>query len=108
MLGVFLVLIPFELGILFYEGKKRNGKFSLQGSLFIEKEFPSGNIYSGFPYLSLSSICFLLLSPLDSFLIKTVFSWLPAWFISSDISGYSRAIQIVTVAYTQLRMSRRP
>lgn len=98
-LGVLLVLIPFELGILFYEGKKRNGKFSLAGVVVYRERIPLGQYLLWVPLLVVwSSICFLLLSPLDSFLIKTVFSWLPAWFISSDISGYSRAIQIVTAA----------
>jgi membrane protease YdiL (CAAX protease family) len=99
MLGILLVLIPFELGILFYEGKKRNGKFSLTGVVVYRERIPLGQYFLWVPLLIVwSGICFLLLSPLDSFLIKTVFSWLPAWFIYSDISGYSRAIQIVAAA----------
>ena len=99
MLGILLVLIPFELGILFYEGEKRNNRFSLAGVVVYRERIPLGQYFLWVPILIVwSSICFLALSPLDSFLIKTVFSWLPAWFQYSDISGYSRAIQIVAAA----------
>jgi membrane protease YdiL (CAAX protease family) len=98
-LGVLIVLIPSELGFLFYEGRKRNGRLSLAGVVAYRERIPLGQYFLWVPLLIVwSGICFLLLSPLDGFLIKTVFSWLPAWFVSSDISGYSRPIQIVTVA----------
>jgi membrane protease YdiL (CAAX protease family) len=99
LLGVFFVLIPFELGVLFYEGKKRNGKFSLKGVVVYRERIPRWQYFLWVPLLVIwSSICALLLSPLGDFLIKTVFSWLPAWFIYSDNSGYSRSILIVMVA----------
>jgi membrane protease YdiL (CAAX protease family) len=98
LLGVFLVLIPFELGVLFYEGKKRNGKFSLKGVVVYRESIPRWQYFLWVPLLVVwSSICALLLSPLGDFLITTVFSWLPAWFIYSDNSGYSRIILIVMV-----------
>lgn len=97
MLGVLFVLIPFELGVLFYEGKKRNGKFSLRGVVVYRERIPLWQYFLWVPLLVVwSSICALLLSPLGDFLIKTVFSWLPGWFIASD-SGYSRIILIVMV-----------
>jgi membrane protease YdiL (CAAX protease family) len=98
MLGVFLVLIPVELGILFYEGKKRNGRFSLRGIIVYRERIPLWQYFLWVPLLVVwSSICALILSPLGDFLIKKVFSWLPAWFIYSDNSGYSRIILIVMV-----------
>jgi uncharacterized protein len=98
MLGIFLVLIPFELGVLFYEGKKRNGKFSLSGIIVYRERIPLGQYFLWVPLLIVwSSICALLLSPFGDFLIKTVFSWLPAWFIYSDNSGTSRIILVVMV-----------
>ncbi len=91
MLGVFLVLIPFELGVLFYEGKKRNGRFSLRGVVVYRERIPLWQYFLWVPLLVVwSSIWALLLSPFGDFLIKTVFSWLPAWFIYSDNSGTSR------------------
>jgi membrane protease YdiL (CAAX protease family) len=98
MLGVILVLIPFELGVLFYEGKKRNGRFSLRGIVIYRERIPLWQYFLWVPLLVVwSSICALLLSPFGDFLIKTVFSWLPAWFIYSDNSGTSRIILVVMV-----------
>ena len=98
LLGAFLVLIPVELGILFYEGKKRNGKFSLRGVVVYRERIPFWQYFLWVPLLVVwSSICALLLSPLGDFLIETVFAWLPAWFIYSDNSGYSRIILVLMV-----------
>ena len=98
MLGVFLVLIPFELGVLFYEGKKRNGRFSLRGIVIYRERIPLEQYFLWVPLLVVwSSILALLLSPFGNFLIKTVFSWLPAWFIYSDNSGTSKIILVVMV-----------
>ena len=98
MLGVFLILIPFELGVLFYEGKRRNGRFSLRGIVVYRERIPLWQYFLWIPLLVVwSSIWALLLSPFGDFLIKTVFSWLPAWFIYSDNSGTSRIILVVMV-----------
>ena len=98
MLGVLLVLIPFQLGVLFYEGKKRNGRFSLRGVVVYRERIPLWQYFLWVPLLVVwSSIWALLLSPFGGFLIKTVFSWLPAWFIYSDNSGTSRIILVVMV-----------
>jgi membrane protease YdiL (CAAX protease family) len=98
MLGVILVLIPFQLGVLFFEGKKRNGRFSLRGVVVYRERIPLWQYFLWVPLLVIwSSIWALLLSPFGDFLVKTVFSWLPAWFIYSDNSGTSRIILVVMV-----------
>ena len=51
MLGAILVLIPFELGVLFYEGKKRNGKFSLSGIIVYRERIPLGQYFLWVPLL---------------------------------------------------------
>jgi len=97
LLGIFLVLIPFQLGILFYEGKRRNGKYSLEGVVVYRERIPRWQYLLWIPLLLIWSILvFLILSPVQDFLIKTVFPWLPEWFIVSD-SGYSKNILIVMV-----------
>jgi uncharacterized protein len=97
LLGVFLVLIPFELGVLFFEGKKRNGKLSLRGIVVYRERIPLWQYLLWVPLLLIWSVLvFLLLSPVDHFLINTVFSWLPRWFFVSD-SGYSKMVLIVMV-----------
>jgi hypothetical protein len=98
ILGELLVLIPIELGILVYEGKKRNGKFSLKGIVVYRERISPGQYFLWVPLLVVwTGICLVLLSPLDEFFIKTFFYWLPEWFIRSDISGYSIAIKIIAV-----------
>jgi len=98
LLGIFLVLIPVELGVLFYEGKKRNGKFSLSGIVVYRERIPLGQYFLWVPLLvAWTILCSLLLSPVGDVLIKTVFSWLPAWFVYSDNSGSSRFILVVMV-----------
>ncbi|MCJ7694547.1 MAG: CPBP family intramembrane metalloprotease [Anaerolineaceae bacterium] len=96
--SIFLVLIPVELGILFYEGKKRNGKLSLKGIVVYQEKIPLWQYFLWVPLLVVwSSALALLLAPLGDFLSKTVFSWLPEWFISSDNSNASKVILIVMV-----------
>ena len=40
VLAILFVLIPFEPGVLFYEGKKRNGTFSLRGIVLYQEKIP--------------------------------------------------------------------
>ena len=109
LLGILFVLIPFELGVLFYEGKKRNGKLSLEGIvIFYRERIPMRQYLLWVPLLLVWSIIgFILLSPLEDYLIKTVFSWIPGWFIISD-SGYSRITLIVMVAVYGIANIQRP
>ena len=96
--SIFLVLIPVELGILFYEGKKRNGKLSLKGIVVYQEKIPLWQYFLWVPPLVIwSSTLALLLSPFADFLVKTVFFWLPEWFITSDNSGASKISLVVMV-----------
>ena len=64
LFGVFLVLIPFQLGVLFYEGKKRNGKFSLQGIIVYRERIPPLAIFPlGSPAPSLVHSCIFDIIP---------------------------------------------
>jgi membrane protease YdiL (CAAX protease family) len=98
LLGIIFVLIPFELGMLFYEGKKRNGRFSLSGIVVYQERIRLGQYFLWVPLLLVwSMICAVLLSPFGNLLIQTVFSWLPTWFVYSDNSGTSRMILVIMV-----------
>jgi uncharacterized protein len=82
VLAILLVLIPFELGVLFYEGRKRNGTFSLKGIVLYQEKIPVRQYFLLVPPLFLwVGFCFTIFSGVDNFLIKTIFSWLPAQFI---------------------------
>ena len=53
LLGILFILIPFELGVLFYEGIETKWKvISRRNRDIIENESLYGNISFGFPYFS--------------------------------------------------------
>jgi len=92
-----LVLVPLELGILYWQGKKRNGKFSLEGIVLNREKTPARQFALWvFIALALAVLCFALFGALDGVLQK-FFAWLPGWFFlnSEDISGYSKSLQFV-------------
>lgn len=95
-LAVLLVLVPLELGILFWQGKKRNGRFSLDGIVLNREKTPRGAlILWTLAALFAAVLCFALFSPLDKALLP-LFDWLPDWFfINEDLSVYSKTIQFV-------------
>jgi uncharacterized protein len=93
---VLLVLIPLELGILYWQGKKRNGKFSLEGIVLNREKTPAKQ-FALLTFVALfgAVLCFALLGWLDRTLL-TLFAWLPDWFfINEDMSVYSKTIQFV-------------
>ncbi len=95
-LAVLLVLVPLELGILFWQGKKRNGRFSLEGIVLNREKTPRG----AFVLWTLAALfgavlSFALFSALDKALLP-LFAWLPDWFfINEDLSAYSKNIQFI-------------
>lgn len=95
-LVVLLVLIPLELGILYWQGKKRNGKFSLEGIVLNREKTPTPQfILWTFVALFAAVLCFALFSPLDKILLS-LFAWLPNWFfINEDMTVYSKTVQFV-------------
>jgi membrane protease YdiL (CAAX protease family) len=81
-LAVFFVQIPFELGLLYYLGKKRNGRLSLQGIVLYREPMPVRYyILLAVPcILWLFVILYIVFAPLETYLTENVFSWLPGWF----------------------------
>ncbi len=103
-LAILFILIPFELGYLFYQGKKENGRSSLKGIVLYREPTPIWQYFILVPvFLGWSIICFLIISPpIENYLIKTLFSWLPNWFFLDNfvknISLYSKSALILTWA----------
>ena len=95
-LVVLFVLVPLELGILYWQGKKRNGKFSLEGIVFNREKTPALQFaLLTFAALFGAVLFFALLGWLDKILL-TLFAWLPNWFfINEDMSVYNKTIQFV-------------
>jgi uncharacterized protein len=90
------VLVPFELGFLLYQGKKMTGRFTLQSIISYRNPIP------WWQYFVWVSIIFVivgaimtLFKPVDSFLQKNLFFWMPD--LNSGLDGnYSKSILIVT------------
>ncbi|MBE0686755.1 MAG: CPBP family intramembrane metalloprotease [Anaerolineaceae bacterium] len=101
-LAILLILIPFELGFLFYQGKKRNGHYSLNGIVLFRERMPIGKmiliIISLFAW---GGLIFTLLPKLDSLISETLFAWFPAWSspnnLLGNISQYSKSAITITI-----------
>jgi uncharacterized protein len=95
-LAVLLVLVPLELGILFWQGKKRNGRFSLEGIVLNREKIPRW-AFLVWTLVGLfgAVLSFALFSGLDKALLP-LFAWLPDWFfINEDLIVYSKTIQFI-------------
>ena len=78
MIAICLILLPFELGILLYEGRKKNGRFSLQGVVLYRTRLPIWQYFLWVPGLFiLLGLIFTLMKPVDAFLQKQLYSWVP-------------------------------
>jgi len=97
-----VVLVPFELGILLYEARRKNGKFSLKGIVLFREPMPWWQYVAlGGPLLVWLGVVFVIFAPpLDSVLINRWFAWLPDWFFWSGpgagLNGFSRSALAIT------------
>jgi membrane protease YdiL (CAAX protease family) len=96
-LAILFVLVPFELGYLFYRARK-NG--SSLGSVVLYREpVPKGQFVAlVVGLLAWSAIFYVLIySLLDAFFIENVFFWLPeVFFLAEDFARYSTAALVIT------------
>jgi membrane protease YdiL (CAAX protease family) len=81
-LAVALVLIPFELGYIFYEAKKKNKTFSLKAVVLYRQKIPKWQYFVIVPsLLAWALIWYLTVAPpIQEHLKVEYFSWLPEWF----------------------------
>jgi membrane protease YdiL (CAAX protease family) len=96
ILAYAFILIPTELGYLFYQGKKNTGRFTLQGIISYRKSIPWRQ-YLAWVFVIFISVgaIFTLQKPVDAFLQERLFSWVPA--INYGLDGfYSRGTLIIT------------
>ena len=96
MLAFALVLVPFELGFLFIQGKKMTGRFTLRGILGYCNSIPWWQ-YAVWPILIFVVVgaIFTIFKPVDVFLQTRLFFWLPDINPGLD-NQYSRLVLIVT------------
>jgi membrane protease YdiL (CAAX protease family) len=102
LLAIAFVLIPFELGYLLYQGKKRNGVLSLRGIVHYRQPMPWWQYFVLAIFLFLwSGLVMMILSPaIDTFFIDNLFPWLPEWFFigafAEDLGQYTRPALVLT------------
>ena len=114
LMAVFVGLIPVQMGILLYNGKKQHGKLILKGVLrYVEKS--SYKQYLIFVPLLLvyNLILFVVVAPLiQPYIVDTLFSWYPKGFNfqllmqrvmadPSSVAGY-RGVYILAILYILL------
>ncbi len=103
LLAIAVVIIPFELGLLLWLGKKRNGRLSLDGVVLYREPMPARDWAWLVPVLVLAAFLgFGLLAAVEPAIQSALFGWLPDWFrqlINFDtITDYDRNVWIVTLA----------
>lgn len=88
LLAILLILIPFELGLLLYQGKKLNGRFSLKGVVLFCEPIPVWQIILLVVGLVLwSGLMFTLLPKVDRYFIQSWFAWFPSWSLPANTMG---------------------
>jgi membrane protease YdiL (CAAX protease family) len=86
-----VALVPLEIGHLLLQGKRLNGRWSLEGIVLFRRDWRRWR-YLLLPLglFILSVAGFALSSPLDRFWQQEAFSWLPSWFVFSDLRQYAQ------------------
>jgi membrane protease YdiL (CAAX protease family) len=100
LLAGLLVLIPFELGFLFYQAKKRNGTLSLNGIVLYREPMPLKQyvLLAATLLLYANFILVVVYPPVAQMLTRTLFFWLPDWFFLSLSLEYSKSVLFVTAS----------
>ncbi len=74
MTSFVLILVPVELGYLLYIGKKKNGRFSLQGIVMYRSPIPGWQYFVWVPVLFvIVGIIFTVMKPIDVLSSKYLF-----------------------------------
>jgi membrane protease YdiL (CAAX protease family) len=101
MVGATVIVIPFELGYLLYQGWQENGKLSLARIVRYREPIPLWQYAVLVPagIAAMVFAFFVVAPPTDSYLIERFFTWLPDWFFgfSQSPDRYSQPILLFSV-----------
>jgi len=91
-----VVLVPGVLGLLFYQGYRTNGRFSLDGVVLYRERLPWWQFVGLVPLILVAAGGLtVLLAPLGTGIFTRFFAWLPATFLmNTDLHAYSRSTLI--------------
>jgi len=105
LLAVLLIDIPFMIGVMLYEGKKLNGRYSLDGVvLYLEKVSWKTFALVFVGAFVVVYVLMMLVTPISSFLTENLFSWLPDWIFLEDQSQYQDYTKPVLVVVFSLQL----
>jgi membrane protease YdiL (CAAX protease family) len=102
LLAVVLIDIPFMLGVMLNEGKKLNGRFSLDGAVLYREKVS----WKTFALVFMGAfvvvyILMMLVTPISAFLTERFFSGLPDWiFLEEPMQYEAYAKNILVVVFT--------
>jgi len=105
LLTVLLIDIPFMLVVMLSEGKKLNGRFSLEGVvLFREKVSWKTFAWVFVGAFGVVYILVMLVTPLNVYLIENVFTNLPKWIFLEEQSQYEAYTKDILVTVFSLQL----
>jgi membrane protease YdiL (CAAX protease family) len=89
LLAVTLIDLPVLLGVMLVAGKKRNGRYSLEGVVLYRDKVP----WVTFALVSVGAfvavyVLMMLVGPLSNVLSEGVFFWLPDWMFLEEQTQY--------------------
>ena len=100
-----VVLIPFELGYLFFQARKQNGNFSLKGIIRYTQPMSLWQyVIFGLILVMWSGIGFgVLADKIDPIIIKSLFGWIPDWFFilnpNNSLNGYAKSALFIAMMF---------
>ena len=102
LLAVLLVDLPILLGVMLVEGKKLNGRYSLEGVVLYREKVP----WKTFALVFVGAFVvvyalMMLVAPLSALLTESVFSWLPDWMFleeQTQYQAYAKNVLLVPLA----------
>jgi len=100
LLAILLVDLPVLLGMMLVEGKRRNGRYSLEG-VVLYREKLSWKTFALVFVGAFVAVYVLMMAtiPLSNLLAESVFSWLPDWMFleeQTQYQAYPKTVLLVT------------
>ncbi len=104
LLGLPAAVILFEMGYLLYEGKRRNGEFSLEGIVLYRERMPIRQYAAFVVFIVVWNVAVYM--PLyeltGEWLKNALYFWAPGWFLAeSDFAQYPQNI-ILAMAFVSI------
>jgi membrane protease YdiL (CAAX protease family) len=98
-LAVAFVLIPFELGYILYQAKRKNKSFSLKGIVLYRERLPLWQYIALIPpFLGWAFVSYFLIAPsIQGSVRSEYFRWLPEWFfLEHNLANCSKHALLAT------------